>query len=64
MAKYFINEDNLSSDNVWRAAIANELAEANRLKRLELSIYQKQPINENAIPTNAVFPIHELEDQT
>jgi len=38
MGKYFINEDNSSSDNVWRAAIANELAEANRLKRIELKL--------------------------
>jgi len=37
MGKYEVDLDSSSSDNLWRAAIANELAEANRLKRIELS---------------------------
>ncbi len=36
MVKYFINEDKLTGKELWLAFIANELAEANRLKRIEL----------------------------
>ena len=39
MAKYFFNEDRMAGKELWLALIANELAEANRLKRLEIDIH-------------------------
>jgi len=36
MTKYFFNEDKTTGKELWLALIANELAEANRLKRIEI----------------------------
>ena len=36
MGKYHVDEDRLGQDFTFQGCIANELAEANRIKRLEL----------------------------
>ena len=51
MGKYHYNEDNLKPTELFLACIANELAEANRLKRIEIKA-QYGYCSKNEIPND------------